>query len=80
MRGPVSIRLRLRESQIVRLVIYNALGQQIRRLLDEARPAGVSIAVWDGLTDEGIETGSGVYFYRASCGGAEAKGRLVRLR
>jgi hypothetical protein len=52
-----------KESQ-VRLDIYNALGQKVRTMLDENQAAGPHIQRWNGLTDNGLEVPTGVYFYQ----------------
>ncbi len=48
----------------VSISIYNALGQQVRLLLNEIRPAGVYSVFWDGKDHFGVSVSSGVYFYR----------------
>ena len=58
----------------VRLEIFNILGQRIRRLVDEVRPAGPHRTVWDGHNDRGHAVSSGVYLYRL----VSSEGRLVK--
>ena len=50
----------------VTLKIYNAAGQLVRTLVDEEQtPAAEGFsAAWDGLSDHGEPTASGVYFYK----------------
>jgi hypothetical protein len=48
----------------VKLVIYDALGREIRTLTDEEHPAGYVELPWDGRNDGGMAVSSGVYFYR----------------
>jgi len=48
----------------VELVIFNARGQQVRRLVDELRQPGRHEAVWDARTDGGTAVESGIYFIR----------------
>jgi len=52
----------------VTLKVYNLLGQEIRTLIDEVRPAGPGSVVWDGRDRHGREVGSGVFFYRLQAG------------
>lgn len=49
---------------MVKLNIYNSLGQRIRSLVQENHPAGKYVAHWDGYNDQGHEVPSGVYFYQ----------------
>ena len=53
----------------VRLEIFNARGQLLRVLVDEAIPAGQHTVTWDGRTDTGSSAASGTYFYRLKTGG-----------
>lgn len=52
----------------VRITIYNMLGQAIRILADEHRPAGIHTLLWDGTDDRGRFVPSGVYIYRLHAG------------
>lgn len=57
------IRYQLPERGKVKIVIYNVLGQEVKRLVDEAQEAGVYTVTWDGANDHGVIVGSGIYFY-----------------
>jgi flagellar hook assembly protein FlgD len=48
----------------VRLVVYDALGQIVRRLVDGIQSPGRKRAIWDGKNDLGVKVTSGVYFYQ----------------
>ncbi|MGH7454474.1 MAG: FlgD immunoglobulin-like domain containing protein, partial [bacterium] len=48
----------------VKIEIYNTLGQKVRTLLDEDKPAGVLHLTWDGRNDQGITVASGMYIVR----------------
>ncbi len=48
----------------VTLGIYNALGQQVRLLVNQVQAAGMHTAFWDGRGKNGKKASSGVYFYR----------------
>jgi hypothetical protein len=54
----------LPEDSKVSLVIYNSLGEEIRRLVDGSRSAGRYAPAWDGLNGRGHPVVSGIYFYR----------------
>ena len=54
----------LRARSRVRLVVYNVLGQSVRRLVDRLQPAGSFTAVWDGTNDAGAGVGAGLYLVR----------------
>ena len=65
---------------MVRLVVYNALGQRVRGLVEREREEGRYEVGWNGLDDGGESVGSGVYFYRLQSGGWELTRSLVLLR
>jgi len=48
--------------------IFNILGQRVRTLVDEDRPAGVYAVVWDGIDQDGGQVASGLYFCRLIAG------------
>lgn len=51
----------------VTAVIYNILGQPIRRLMDNASlESGVHQLVWDGVDDSGNRVASGIYYIQIS--------------
>ena len=52
----------------VRLVIFNALGQPVRTLVDEFQVAGPYVVPWDGRDDRGRRVANGAYLYRLQAG------------
>jgi len=59
-----TIRFEIPHRSKVELRVYSILGQQVATLVDEEKDAGRYHTVWDGRNSEGIQVGSGVYFYR----------------
>lgn len=60
-----SIEYALPQEAEVSLVIYDILGQAVRRLVvDQRQAAGFYRLAWDGRNGAGRAVGSGVYFYR----------------
>jgi len=43
--------------------IYDVRGRLVRTVLDAVKPAGVHVARWNGSTETGTQSASGVYFY-----------------
>ena len=64
----------------VELIIYNKLGQRVRRLVNEYQPAGAHRAVWDGRDDSGHDVGSGHYFYRIVIGNYNASKKMIFMK
>ncbi len=63
----------------VSLVIYNSLGEEIRRLVDTDRSAGRYSVVWDGLNGNGNQIVSGIYIYRLTAIPATGGEPFVRV-
>jgi len=57
------IQYSLPEQGRVSLNIYNLMGQNIKRLVDETQTPGNYSIKWDGTDDSGKTVGSGIYFY-----------------
>ena len=45
------------------LKIYDVLGQEVRTLVNENKPAGAYSVIWNGNDNSGRQVSSGVYFY-----------------
>jgi len=58
------IQIALPEEGRVRLVVYNALGQEVATLFDGNKGAGFFTTDWNGRNQKGKKVGSGVYLYR----------------
>ena len=58
----------LREQTHVTLTIYNLLGQEVVRLVDQVQPPGRYEVVWHGNNSRGAGVASGIYLYRIASG------------
>lgn len=58
------IRYGLPSESIVRLSVYNLVGQEVARLVDGREPAGYHTVVWNGTSSSGSPVSSGMYMYR----------------
>lgn len=63
-----TIQYTLSEQTHVSLAVYNLLGQRVRTLINEKKPAGRYRVLWNGLNDSGSMVGTGIYFYRIQAG------------
>ncbi len=65
----------------ITLTIYNVLGQEVIRLIDEQRSPGRYEVAWNGRNAQGAGVSTGIYMYRltSSTGFAEAK-RMTLLK
>ena len=76
----VTIPFVLAEAGPVRLVVYNLMGQSIRMLADGWLTAGAHRVHWDGRTDAGAESASGVYWAVLYAGEIVQTAKLALIR
>jgi hypothetical protein len=62
------------------LVLYNALGQKVRTLIDADAKTGAHGAVWNGRDDSGRLLPSGVYIYRLKTPESAAVRKMILIR
>jgi hypothetical protein len=68
------IQYQLPEAALVKLEIFNALGQKVRTLVNgEQQTPGYYNLEWNGRDDAEITVPSGIYFYRFEAKGAARK-------
>jgi hypothetical protein len=75
-----AIHYELRKAQVVTLVIYNTLGQQVCTLVDDCQSAGSHTVTWDGTSSGGTQVSSGVYFYRLQAGDYSETRKMTLLK
>lgn len=64
-----------------RLTVYNLLGQEIIRLVDQVRNAGSHEVIWRGRNAQGAAIASGIYVYRLTTeSGFQAARRVTLLK
>ncbi|MFQ5633213.1 MAG: T9SS type A sorting domain-containing protein, partial [bacterium] len=75
-----NIRYQLPAQAQVKLVVYNILGQEVRRLVDEKKPPGYYTLIWDGRNRHGIPVPSGVYYYKITTGDFSASKKMLLIK
>lgn len=70
----------LPEDAYVKIVIYDLLGREIRKLVTEPKAAGYHFVHWNGRDGNGTQVPSGVYVYRMTAGSFVEVRKLVVLR
>ncbi len=74
------IQYQLQAVSDVELTIYNQLGQEVRTLVNERKPAGTHQIAWHGRDNGGKQLASGVYLYRLKAGSFVKVRKMVLLR
>ena len=65
---------------VVTIVIYDAVGQEVRRLVGDQKPAGRYRVQWDARDNLGHAVGSGVYIARVKAGSWSASQKMLLLK
>ncbi len=74
------IRYELPKSGNVQINIYDALGKEVRLLIDEEQNAGTYNILWDGNNNYGQRVSSGIYFYRIVTGSFVQTKKMILMK
>lgn len=75
-----TIRYEVPRVERVTLIVYNSLGQAVRRLVEDRLQQGSHTVIWDGRDDNGREVAGGVYVYRLTAGGLSESRKAILLK
>jgi len=64
----------------VKLKIYDALGQEVKKLISEKRLPGFYSIEWDGDNDDGNPVSSGIYYYRLKVDDRSKTRKMLLIR
>ncbi len=70
----------LPEQTEVKIDVFDLLGRHVQSLVDDTRPAGQHVAVWNGQTKSGRTAASGIYIYRIRAGHYIESRRMLLLK
>ena len=62
------------------LTIYDITGNEVARIFDEIRPAGLWSAVWSGKNHQGQNISSGMYIYTLKCGNLRHSHKMIIIQ
>jgi hypothetical protein len=74
------IRYLLKEKALVRLAIYDPIGQKIKTLINSFHEVGEYTMAWDATDDQHRPVGSGVYYYALEAESMYYKKKMVFIR
>jgi Tol biopolymer transport system component len=74
------IEFSLPETGFTELVIYNVMGQKVRKLVAGTMTSGIHSMVWDGRNNLGQTVSAGVYMTRLQMGDTVAMRRLTLIK
>ena len=64
----------------VQIKIYDAIGNEIRSLIDEEKSAGKYNILWDSRNNYGARVSSGVYFYKITADGFAQTKKMILMK
>ncbi len=70
----------LPDASFVSIVIYDAIGQEVRRLVGDQTAAGRYRIQWDALDNQGRSVGSGVYIAKVEAGSFSSSQKMLLLK
>jgi hypothetical protein len=62
------------------IIIYNSIGQEVKKLVDQYVQPGKYTVTWNGKDNDGNSVTSGPYFYKIKAGGFEQTKKMMFLR
>ena len=68
------------KSGIVTLKIFDALGREVKTLVDNFEDAGRKEVIWNGTNNFGKNVSSGIYFYRITAHENVNVKKMIMLR
>jgi hypothetical protein len=68
------------DAGFVRLVIYNTMGQVVKKLVDKQQNASYYEVVWDGKNENELSLGSGMYLVKMEAGTFSSMRKVVLIR
>jgi hypothetical protein len=75
-----AIRYSLAAPGLVKLRVYNLLGQEVATLVDGQMTVGEHTTVWNGRDAHGMSVASGIYFYRLEASAAAGGEKFSSMR
>ena len=65
---------------MVKLTVYNLLGEKVRTLVNENKTAGNYNVIWNAMDDAGHRVSSGIYFYKLHSGSRTDIKKMMLLK
>ena len=64
----------------VKLTIYDALGKEIKVLINKKQLSGSKVIQWDTINSRGVAVSAGLYFYALEVDGNRDVGKILFLK
>ena len=64
----------------VALIIYNITGRQVKVLVNQIEAPGIKTIEWNGMDQNGMNSGTGIYFYRLTVGDETHTRKMIYMK
>ena len=79
--NPVTtLRYDIPENSHVTITIYDMLGRNIKKLINQTQDAGYKSVIWDATNDYGKPVSAGIYLYQIQAGEYISTKKMVLLK
>ena len=75
-----TINFALPQKQMVKLVVYDILGKEIKTLVNSEKEAGNYKVQWNGTNDNGLAVSTGIYIYKISIGNFIKEKKMILMK
>ena len=75
-----TIHYELPKQELVQIIIFDLLGHQVKRLVDDFQGAGVNSIIWDTTNDHGQSVSAGIYIYQLQVGRFLQTRKMILLK
>ena len=75
-----NFRYELQKPSQVKLTIYDALGKEIKVLINKKQLSGSKVIQWDTINSRGVAVSAGLYFYALEVDGNRDVGKILFLK
>ena len=75
-----TLRYDLPENSLVNITIYDMLGRQVKKLINQTQEAGFKSIIWDATNNYGKPVSAGVYLYQIQAGEFVQTKKMVLLK
>ena len=75
-----TLRYDLPENSLVNITIYDMLGRQVKKLINQTQDAGYRSIIWDATNDYGKPVSAGIYLYQIQVGEYMQTKKMVLLK
>jgi outer membrane protein assembly factor BamB len=75
-----TINFSLPQKQMVKLIVYDILGKEVKTLVNGEKDAGSYNVQWNGTNNNGVNVSTGIYIYRITAGSFIQEKKMILMK